>query len=179
MTICKPIPKLTPEQEAFFWSRVTRGHVADCWPWNGAMKASGYGIFRKVRVHRVAFTLLRGPIPVDKTIDHLCRNRRCVNPSHMEIVTMKENTLRGNGITAQQARQTHCKHGHEFTPENISYVKKGRTCKQCRKDAGRRSKRSKRAKPEGSQSESAHNSSSSLCIPTETQETRQKKDAGK
>jgi hypothetical protein len=144
MTICKPTPKLTAAQEAFFWSRVDRSRPDGCWSWLGAMKPNGYGIFQKVRVHRIAYSLLRGSVPDDMSIDHLCRNRRCVNPAHLEVVTMRENTLRGQGVTAREARQTHCKRGHEFTPENAIPVKNGRphvvgrACRQCKRERDRR-----------------------------------------
>lgn len=110
---------------------------AGCWQWSGHINASGYGqvadIDRRMKLaHRVAYREFVGPIPDGLTIDHLCRNRACVNPAHLEPVTQRENTMRGNTITAHQAAQTHCKRGHEFTPEN-TYSKKngGRDCRTC------------------------------------------------
>ena len=110
-----------------------------CWLWV-AGTSSGYGRFylnprrRATRAHRVAYEALIGPIPDGLTIDHLCRVRHCVNPSHMEPVTSRENTLRGNGPTAVHARQTYCRRGHEFTFEN-TYMegrnKKRRRCRIC------------------------------------------------
>jgi hypothetical protein len=83
--------------------------------------------------HRLAYELFVGPIPEGQTIDHLCRNRPCVNPGHLEVVDMRTNLLRGSSPTAQNARKTHCKHGHEFTPENTA-LKQGRyrICRTCR-----------------------------------------------
>lgn len=77
--------------------------------------------------------LERGSIPKGLTLDHLCRNRACVNPVHLEPVTNRVNILRGIGITAQNARKTHCKHGHPFTVENTIYKHGGgwRICKIC------------------------------------------------
>lgn len=77
--------------EEHFWVKVEK--TADCWLWLGA-KAAGYGLFRGHRAHRWAYENLRGPIPEDLTIDHLCRARACVNPAHMEAVTREENTRR-------------------------------------------------------------------------------------
>jgi hypothetical protein len=118
----------------------------DCWNWTGALD-NGYGRFQggprgsKVhRAHRLAYELLVGPIPEGLVLDHLCRNRRCVNPDHLEPVTNRINVLRGEGWAASRARQTHCIHGHEFTPAN-TYVdpKRGtRGCRECRR--GRQTK---------------------------------------
>jgi hypothetical protein len=80
----------------------------------------------------VAYELAIGPIPEGLTIDHLCRNRGCVNPAHLEAVTNRTNLLRGDGIAALNARKTHCKRGHEFTPENTYVWREGtRACRAC------------------------------------------------
>lgn len=113
--------------------------ITGCWLWFRANKGSGYGTARvnghTVQAHRLAYELIRGPIPDGLTIDHLCRTACCVNPDHMEPVTHRENTLRGIGRTAQNARKTHCNRGHELSPEN-TYLQPGRprerTCKTCR-----------------------------------------------
>ena len=111
-----------------------------CWNWPGSVRRDGYGNTCETRdgekrvflVHREAWTILRGPIPDGLVIDHLCRNRRCMNPAHMEPVTLGENVLRGEGICAQRKRATHCKHGHEFTPENTYRRQNGhRGCRKC------------------------------------------------
>jgi hypothetical protein len=125
-----------------FWKRVERRGLGECWPWMGAL-ALGYGrlcIGGKQRwAHRLAYELLVGPIPEDKQIDHLCRNRRCVNPGHMEVVTQRENLLRGMGPSAMAARQTHCIHGHPLFGENARVVNGRRRCRACERarDAGR------------------------------------------
>ncbi len=101
-----------------FWARVNV-HPDGCWLWTGGIKGgTGYGSFDGESVHRVAYELLRGPIPRGLEIDHLCRVRRCVNPGHLEPVTHRENGLRGVGVAAKHARKTHCLHGHEFTEAN-------------------------------------------------------------
>lgn len=114
-----------------------------CWLWTGTVTYNGYGIFevngKKIRAHRFSYELHKGPIPDGLTIDHLCRVRCCVNPDHLEAVTMRENTLRGYGISAQNARKTHCIYGHPLSGENIRVYKRPgrhqRICKTCQKMA--------------------------------------------
>jgi hypothetical protein len=128
--------------EERFWSKVDLdGATADddCYNWTGALDRQGYGQFwlgdRSGLAHRVAYELARGPIPDGLTLDHLCRNRKCVRPDHLEPVTIKENTLRGTSPSALHAVKTHCHRGHEFTPEN-TFLKangKGRECRECRR----------------------------------------------
>lgn len=117
-----------------FWSKVMV--AGDCWLWTGRTSDKGYGRFwvppRELMAHRVAYELEVGPIPEGLTLDHLCRVRNCVNPAHLEPVTAGENVLRGEGPTARHARQTHCKHGHEFTEENTLIEPHGaRSCRAC------------------------------------------------
>jgi len=146
-------PKPKPPEERL-WAKVRKTET--CWLWTGG-KARGYGFFtigskadgtrHHAYVHRFVYELLVGPIPEGMTLDHLCHNadrscpggptclhRRCVNPAHLEPATMKENGLRGGSFAAINARKTHCKHGHEFTPENTYFNRKRgrRTCKTCR-----------------------------------------------
>ena len=107
-----------------------------CWIWM-AQKVRGYGQFRgersMMRAHRFSYELFVGPIADGMTIDHLCRNPSCVNPEHLEPVSMRENTLRGFGPSAQNARKTHCIHGHALTDKNLILHKDGRRqCHQCR-----------------------------------------------
>lgn len=111
-----------------------------CWDWTAALDVGGYAKFshhqRKFKGHRVSYTWFRGSIPEGLVLDHLCRNRICVNPNHLEIVTIGENVLRGETIPVSLALRTHCEQGHEFTLENTGR-KHGRggtyyrTCKTC------------------------------------------------
>lgn len=121
-----------------------------CWIWIGGRSSGGYGYVRfngKMQIaHRVIYELLVGPIPKGLDLDHLCRNRACCNPEHLEPVTRKENVRRGDGIKAtikrhQKHREnTHCPYGHEYTPENTYNYKGGRSCNQCRKEHSKNSK---------------------------------------
>lgn len=96
--------------------------TGNCWNWTGRLNHFGYGVFvvksRSLRVSRLVYERQIGPIPKGLTIDHLCRNRRCVRPSHLEAVPNRENILRGVGATAVNSRKTHCKRGHEFSSTN-------------------------------------------------------------
>lgn len=121
-----------------FWERVEKTDT--CWNWTGALNAKGdkgYGViwFRGAQeyVHRLAFELLVGSIPEGKTIDHLCRNRKCVRPEHLRAVSLRENVLSSTGITAVNWQKTHCLRGHAFTEENTwTDPKTGqRQCRAC------------------------------------------------
>lgn len=108
---------------------------SSCLLWTGARNGGGYGQVLNQGVHRILYEMVHGPIPKPLTLDHLCRVRRCVNPRHMEAVTLKENLLRGEGPPAQNARKTHCRRGHLLDDDNLDAyaLSKGRrACKQCR-----------------------------------------------
>lgn len=107
-----------------------------CWLWFGAGNGWGYGSLgrggKAYAAHRLMYEALVGPIPPGLQIDHLCRVRSCVNPTHMEPVTQRVNLLRGQTVVARQAAQTHCVHGHAFTEDNTWVSKKGkRGCRAC------------------------------------------------
>jgi len=108
----------------------------DCLYWNGRLSYNGYGLFCYnrgiVRAHRYIYEYCVGEIPKGLDIDHLCRNRNCVNPLHMEPVTRRENLMRGNTLAKDNSLKTHCPKGHEYTPENIRAQSGGwRSCRLC------------------------------------------------
>ena len=115
-----------------------RPDLGPCWIWRGSPNFGGYGFFEDRMAHRWAYEHFVGPIPTDLTLDHLCRNRPCVNTSHLEPVTLRENILRGNGSSAHHARQTHCIHGHPFDePNTCIWQRNGqpeRVCRACRNE---------------------------------------------
>ena len=119
-----------------FWSHVERDGDG-CWPWKLALSADGYGRFyadaSKFLSHRVAYEISVGLIPPGLVIDHLCRNRACANPAHMEPVTRYENSVvRGTGPSSVNLRKTHCKWGHPFEGYNLIVRRDGgRFCRAC------------------------------------------------
>ena len=110
-----------------------------CWEWIGAKNSGGYGVQTVEghlrRVHRLVYEALVGPFPPGLQPDHLCRNRACANPEHIEPVTRRENILRGESMSARHARQTRCHRGHPFTQENTYLRTRGenteRFCREC------------------------------------------------
>jgi hypothetical protein len=123
-----------------FWSKVKRGTSTQCWAWQGG-KNRGYGSFfagsgcepRVVPAHRWSYEQAVGPIPTGLTLDHLCRNRACVNPAHLQPVSNRDNVLRGIGLSAQNARKTKCPKGHPLSGKNLYVDPSGRRqCRACR-----------------------------------------------
>lgn len=117
-----------------FWSKVQ--YTSTCWPWLSRIRRDGYGSFwlhgRVAVAHRTSFELLAGVIPCGLVLDHLCRNRRCVNPAHLEPVTIQENIRRGFRGT-DKARLNTCKRGHDMSDGNIRHrTYNGRSWRICR-----------------------------------------------
>jgi hypothetical protein len=124
--------------EERFWEKVNKTDT--CWLWTGCRTTNGgYARFvfdgKAGRAHRYAYALLVGPIPDGKVLDHLCRVKHCVNPAHLDPVTDVENLTRSPlTLISINAAKTHCKRGHEFTPEN-TYIERGggRSCRTCKR----------------------------------------------
>lgn len=120
-----------------FWSKVEKTDT--CWNWTACKNNTGYGLFSinnmMILSHRFSYELHKGKIPIGLEIDHLCRNRLCCNPDHLEAVTGKENIMRGDTGKAFGQRQkfkTHCPKGHPYSGDNL-YIKPNgqRNCKEC------------------------------------------------
>ena len=107
----------------------------NCWIWTGNKNDKGYGRFslngKPDRAHRIAWRHYHGAIPKKMVIDHICRVRSCVFPGHMEVVSLKENILRGAGITAVYVKRIYCKRGHKLGGENIVTGSLNRQCYKC------------------------------------------------
>ena len=134
-----------------FWTKV-RVDENGCWRWLASVTDRGYANFDfnggKRRAHRVSYQELVGPIPDGLVVDHLCRVRDCVNPAHLEAVTIWENTLRSTSPTAELSRRTHCPKGHPLSGSNLAAYRLKldgrRNCKTCNRDRTRRWRESKR-----------------------------------
>jgi len=122
--------KGTPSQR--FWWRVVQTET--CWLWSRGM-VDGYGRFwdgqREWKAHVFAWVEENGPVPAGLELDHLCRVRNCVRPDHLEAVTHRVNTLRGETITAEHARKTKCPSGHPYDDENTRVYNGRRHCRTC------------------------------------------------
>lgn len=118
------------EWASSFLSKVRTG--PDCWEWTAYKNPAGYGRAvgpdgRKQYVHRITYELFVGPIPEGLTVDHLCRNRGCCNPAHLEVVTRRENIQRGG-----KSLQTHCIHGHSLHDAYEDRRGDGSVSRKCR-----------------------------------------------
>lgn len=121
-----------------FWAKVNRQSPTECWIWRGFIDGGGYGQFNHsgsmLKAHRLAYELSVGQIPSGLVLDHLCRCRSCVNPSHLEPVHHLVNVRRGEAGKLQRGR-TECPKGHPYDEENTYISKRGlRSCRQCGKE---------------------------------------------
>jgi len=112
--------------------------LSGCWIWKGNLNPDGYGVIKikgkGLLAHRFSYEYYNDKIKEGLTIDHLCRNKACVNPQHLEPVTLQENIKRGltGKINHRNTRKAYCIHGHEFNEENTYYHKEHRTCRICK-----------------------------------------------
>lgn len=119
------------------WGRFAQKVERDgeCWAWTAGLMGGGYGQFHDGGpnyAHRWLYARLIGPIPEGMTLDHLCRNRKCVRPDHLEVVTRGENVLRGIGFAAKNHLATHCPNGHPYAGSNLVVKGDGsRRCREC------------------------------------------------
>lgn len=145
---------LTKDEEEGFWLKVNKNgpipqdkpELGPCWLWTGGTSHAlsdprAYGRFyykgKRYRAHRVAYIILRGSEPVDLHLDHLCRNRMCVNPDHLDPVTAFENNLRGESFSAINARKTNCPKGHPLVWNKTNTRRRCPSCESSNKQAKR------------------------------------------
>lgn len=130
---------LPPDALGRFLAKAEVDQETGCWLWNGYVAPSGYGQIRIASrlylAHRASYMVFVGEIPEGLQVDHLCRVTRCMNPSHLEAVTPKENTRRSTAGEATRRRhraKTHCPQGHPYDSANTSITRSGaRRCKAC------------------------------------------------
>jgi len=132
-TPANKIPSLQEKDIERLFSKIS--FSSDCWNWKGTKTRLEYGLFflkgYSFSAHRLCYQFfLEKEIPLNKVTDHLCRNHSCVNPFHLEVVTNKENIVRGNFPPIINSKKTHCKNGHPFDKKN-TYLRKNKQHRSC------------------------------------------------
>ena len=125
-----------------FLVKIDKQSPNECWEWKAAKLRNGYGRFwdgkNNVLAHRFSYKTFIIPISEDQHLDHICCNRGCVNPDHLQILTNKENVLKGNGPTAKNLRKTICKRGHILTSGKFKQNSEWRICLECARETRRK-----------------------------------------
>lgn len=133
--------RATKSAEQRFSEKIAQAGVDECWRFTAAIGNHGYGVFHPTKgetvlAHRYSYERTVGPIPEGMHLDHLCRNRQCVNPGHLEAVTPLENSSRGLTYRLLNGMDDECRNGHPYTPENTYVEPNGYKvrCRQCARD---------------------------------------------
>lgn len=144
---------------ARFYEKIHIDKSSECWNWKGKPSSDGYGRmgidYKVYLAHRVSYVLKYGEPPPHMVIDHVCRNRICINPDHLEVVSLEENIRRGVGpermreSSDAKAQRTHCKNGHPFSGYNLSLNDRQRLCKTCHRQWQKDFRARKKAKELG------------------------------
>lgn len=127
-----PMPHRLPEQLS---SKIVPVTESGCWLWTAGVSEKGYArVYWQGTTgyaHRIIYKLLRGRIPAKLTLDHVCRVRCCVNPDHLEVVTLRANILRGRSFSAVNSKKSHCPQGHPYNKANTCNYRGQRRCRTC------------------------------------------------
>lgn len=133
----KAVAKPIQSDEQRFWGKVEIGAPGGCWLWTQGVQHHGHAQFRfngkNIPAHRFSYELMVGPVPAGLVLDHLCSTPACVNPTHLEPVTPRENAMRSRMVKVATAK-THCPRGHEYNDENTQLINNRRFCRACKRE---------------------------------------------
>ena len=142
----RAIVKASDADKARVMSKVIVDPESGCWNWSAGLTDDGYGsvwlVDTSVQVHRAVWSWNRWLVCYSRELDHLCRNRRCCNPEHLEMVTEEENIRRGESAAGHNARKTHCPQGHPYSGTNS---RGERICQPCERETKRRHREKRRS----------------------------------